>query len=78
MSDLAEWRAREAEKRARREAKMAAAIENSEAEASLVPDLSGEIMEGEARLKSHEVVFENPTQQQPQTLTFPPPFPPLT
>ena len=60
MSDLADMRAREAEKRARREAKMAATIENSQAEASLVPDLSGEIMEGEARLKSHEVFFESP------------------
>lgn len=57
MSDLADMRAREAEKRARREAKMAATIENSQAEASLVPDLSGEIMEGEARLKSHESDF---------------------
>ena len=58
--DLADMRAREEEKRARRQAKMAAARENTEAEASLVPDLSGEIMEGVARLQSHEV-FLKPT-----------------
>lgn len=42
---------------------MAAARENTEAEASLVPDLSGEIMEGVARLQSHEVFlfFLKPT-----------------
>lgn len=59
MSDLADMRAREEEKRARRQAKMAAARENTEAEASLVPDLSGEIMEGVARLQSHESDFVN-------------------